>query len=364
MNAQIAVAPRNLVSMEAASRAYAGEAVLAGVSLGVAAGDRIGVVGRNGGGKSTLLRLLARRRRAGRGRGHAHRRPPRRAAGAGRRPRSGADRPAGRGGRYGRSRVGRRSAHPRRAGGASRQRRRGPVRGRPRHADRAAVRRRATPDRAGAPAARASDLLLLDEPTNHLDVEGVDWLARHLAARPAVVVVTHDRWFLDAVCTRTWEVTDGAVQQYDGGYAAWILAARRARPDRRGHRGAAPEPRPQGARLAAAGAAGADVEAAVPDRGGERADRGRAARPQHRRAAPVRDRPARPLRRRPRGRRRRVRRAPAAAPGDVAARAGRPGRPGGRERLREDDAAARAARTARRRIAARRGSAPPSGRRC
>ncbi len=77
------------------------------------------------------------------------------------------------------------------------------------------------------------DVLLLDEPTNHLDVEGVAWLAEHLVARfsgrgsgGALVVVTHDRWFLDAVCTRTWEVTgrDGAVEAYEGGYAAYVLA--------------------------------------------------------------------------------------------------------------------------------------------
>ena len=69
------------------------------------------------------------------------------------------------------------------------------------------------------------ELLLLDEPTNHLDVEGVDWLARHLAARRgSMLVVTHDRWFLDAVCTHTWEVADGAVHQYEGGYAAYVLA--------------------------------------------------------------------------------------------------------------------------------------------
>jgi ATP-binding cassette subfamily F protein uup len=69
------------------------------------------------------------------------------------------------------------------------------------------------------------ELLLLDEPTNHLDVEGVDWLARHLAARRgSLLVVTHDRWFLDAVCTYTWEVVDGDVQQYEGGYAAYVLA--------------------------------------------------------------------------------------------------------------------------------------------
>jgi ATPase subunit of ABC transporter with duplicated ATPase domains len=72
---------------------------------------------------------------------------------------------------------------------------------------------------------RDSDLLILDEPTNHLDVAGVDWLARHLLTRPgALVVVTHDRWVLDAVCTATWEVVDEQVQAYEGGYAAWTLA--------------------------------------------------------------------------------------------------------------------------------------------
>ena len=72
---------------------------------------------------------------------------------------------------------------------------------------------------------RDSDLLILDEPTNHLDVAGVDWLARHLLGRRgALVVVTHDRWFLDAVCTATWEVVDEEVHAYEGGYAAWTLA--------------------------------------------------------------------------------------------------------------------------------------------
>lgn len=79
------------------------------------------------------------------------------------------------------------------------------------------------------------DVLFLDEPTNHLDVEGVAWLAQHLKGRwrptdGALVVVTHDRWFLDTVCTRTWEVHDATVDPFDGGYAAWILArAERAR---------------------------------------------------------------------------------------------------------------------------------------
>ncbi|RZU73163.1 ATPase subunit of ABC transporter with duplicated ATPase domains [Micromonospora kangleipakensis] len=72
---------------------------------------------------------------------------------------------------------------------------------------------------------RESDLLILDEPTNHLDVGGVDWLAKHLVGRKgALVVVTHDRWFLDAVCTNTWEVADQTVRAYEGGFAAWTLA--------------------------------------------------------------------------------------------------------------------------------------------
>jgi ABC transport system ATP-binding/permease protein len=69
------------------------------------------------------------------------------------------------------------------------------------------------------------DLVVLDEPTNHLDVEGIGWLAQHLLARRCgVVVVTHDRWFLDAVCTRTWEVAGGRVESYLGGYADWVFA--------------------------------------------------------------------------------------------------------------------------------------------
>ncbi|MGW5455072.1 ABC-F family ATP-binding cassette domain-containing protein [Nocardia sp. NPDC003979] len=78
---------------------------------------------------------------------------------------------------------------------------------------------------------RDLDLLVLDEPTNHLDIEGVQWLAQHLIARrTALVVVTHDRWFLDTVATRTWEVVGGKVETYEGGYGDWIYArAERAR---------------------------------------------------------------------------------------------------------------------------------------
>ncbi|UQN15710.1 ABC-F family ATP-binding cassette domain-containing protein [Gulosibacter sp. ACHW.36C] len=72
------------------------------------------------------------------------------------------------------------------------------------------------------------DILLLDEPTNHLDVEGVAWLAKHLNSRwtknaGALVVVTHDRWFLDEVSTDTWEVHDRVIEPFEGGYAAYIL---------------------------------------------------------------------------------------------------------------------------------------------
>ncbi|PID54008.1 MAG: glycerophosphodiester phosphodiesterase [Micrococcales bacterium] len=82
---------------------------------------------------------------------------------------------------------------------------------------------------------RPHDILILDEPTNHLDLDAVTWLAGHLRAyRPpaqgALVVVTHDRWFLDEVCERTWEVAEGGVNRYEGGYAAYVLArAERAR---------------------------------------------------------------------------------------------------------------------------------------
>ena len=72
------------------------------------------------------------------------------------------------------------------------------------------------------------DIVMLDEPTNHLDIEGVAWLARHLKSRwstnsGGLIVVTHDRWFLDEVCNLTWEVHDGVIEPFEGGYAAYIL---------------------------------------------------------------------------------------------------------------------------------------------
>lgn len=72
------------------------------------------------------------------------------------------------------------------------------------------------------------DALMLDEPTNHLDMRTINWLAEHLKARwqkssGAMLVVTHDRWFLDEVCTSMWEVHDGCVDPFEGGYSAYIL---------------------------------------------------------------------------------------------------------------------------------------------
>ena len=72
------------------------------------------------------------------------------------------------------------------------------------------------------------DVIALDEPTNHLDVEAITWLAGHLKKRwaansGALMVVTHDRWFLDEICTETWEVHDRIVEPFEGGYAAYIL---------------------------------------------------------------------------------------------------------------------------------------------
>ncbi len=219
------MAPRNLVNLERVSKGYGTRVLLDAVSLGVADGERIGVVGRNGDGKSTLLGVLA---------GQVP-------------PDTGRTTHAG-GLRLGLLAqhdaldpvatiravvIGTREAHE--WAGDARVRDVltgllgglepagfadgldtvvGPLSG--------GERRRIA---LAALLIADHDLLVLDEPTNHLDVEGVDWLARHLAARKgALAVVTHDRWFLDAVCLRTWEVADGGVHEYDGGYSAYVLA--------------------------------------------------------------------------------------------------------------------------------------------
>ena len=223
--------PRNLVNLQAAGKEYASRRILDGVTLGVAAGDRIGIVGRNGDGKSTLLRLIAGREQPDGG--QVTRQNGLRSAVVDQQD------PLDPTATIRQELIGQRAEHewagdPRfrdvldgLLGGVTLSRFAqgldtviGGLSGGERR--RIALAQALTLE---------LDLLLLDEPTNHLDVEGVDWLARHLAARrSALAVITHDRWFLDAVCTHTWEVTDGDVHQYEGGYAAYVLA--RAERDR------------------------------------------------------------------------------------------------------------------------------------
>ncbi len=224
-------ADRNLVNLKDVAKGYGSRTVLADVTLGVAAGERIGVVGRNGDGKSTLLRLIA-----------GAEEPD-----AGAITRAGTLAPAllGQGddldahGTIRAALVGDRADHEWAGDAGFRGVLDGLLGGVALRRFPAGIDTEIAPlsggERRRIALARmlldGPELLLLDEPTNHLDVEGVDWLARHLAARRgSMLVVTHDRWFLDAVCTATWEVADAAVHQYEGGYAAYVLA--RAERDR------------------------------------------------------------------------------------------------------------------------------------
>ena len=208
----------NLVNLEAVSKSYGTTTVLDAVSLGIADGERIGVVGRNGGGKTTLLRLITGAEQPDSGRVTV----------------SGSIRiayvdqsgklPAG----SVRDVVVGDAAEHEWAGDAA-------IRDVLTGLGLAAVGLDAPVERLSggerrrvalaAALVQQAELLVLDEPTNHLDVEGVTWLASYLARRRgALIVVTHDRWFLDAVVERTWEVADATVRQYDGGYAAYVLA--------------------------------------------------------------------------------------------------------------------------------------------
>ncbi|HET8915980.1 MAG TPA: ABC-F family ATP-binding cassette domain-containing protein, partial [Propionibacteriaceae bacterium] len=211
----------NLVNAERVTISYGTRTLLNGVSLGLSRGEAVGVVGRNGAGKTTLLRALARMLSPDEGRvTHS-----------------------------GQLSIGflpqgdditvDASVRDLIVGGA------------PDHVWAANARTRATVEHlladvdldaqvghlSGGERRRVAllrllladhDLLILDEPTNHLDVEAVDWLAGHLndrqAAKVAIVIVSHDRWFLDAICTRIWEVHEGRIEAYQGGYAAYVLA--------------------------------------------------------------------------------------------------------------------------------------------
>jgi ATP-binding cassette subfamily F protein uup len=222
---------RNLVNLDSVEKGYATRSVLRELTLGVNAGDRIGVVGRNGDGKSTLLRLIA-----------GVEAPD---AGAVTRTRGLATVLLAQGDeldRYNTIRealIGDRAEHEWAGDAAFRAVLDGLLGGVGLARFGAGLDTDLAPlsggERRRIALARVlvenPPLLLLDEPTNHLDVIAINWLARHLAGRQgALLVVTHDRWFLDAVCTTTWEVTDGELHQYDGGYAAFVLA--RAERDR------------------------------------------------------------------------------------------------------------------------------------
>ncbi|HEX5925998.1 MAG TPA: ATP-binding cassette domain-containing protein, partial [Baekduia sp.] len=222
---------RNLVNLKSVGKGYGSRSVLHDVTLGISAGDRIGIVGRNGDGKSTLLALISGAEEAD----------------AGTVVRSG-DLDLGilgQGDELDEAQtirhelVGGRADHEWAADARFRSVLDGLLGGVditrfPQGLDTVIAPLSGGERRRIALAKTLLDnpeLLLLDEPTNHLDVEGVDWLAHHLAARRGtLLVVTHDRWFLDAVCTATWEVTDTTVHQYEGGYAAYVLA--RAERDR------------------------------------------------------------------------------------------------------------------------------------
>ncbi len=210
----------NLLNLEKVSKDYGKGAVLNAIQLGISAGERIGVVGRNGGGKSTLLRVMAEIEPPDSGRvthenslrlGFLHQ-------------------------------IDRVPAHlslgeflfpeMRDHEWASDGRIRDILIGlfgdlnemdRPLDALSGGERRRVS---LAQLLVADNDIIFLDEPTNHLDVEGVAWLANHLRSRTsmALVVVTHDRWFLDEVCDQTWEVINGDIEVYDGGYSSYVLA--------------------------------------------------------------------------------------------------------------------------------------------
>ena len=216
------MAAKNLINLEAVSKSFGIKPLLENVSLGINAGERIGVVGRNGGGKSTLMKVLA-----------------------------GIEDPdSGRVAQGSSLSMGILSQADSAAAGASV---RDVVLGQKEKHEWASsvdIREIFTGlfggfddhllDRdfhslSGGERRRVNlakllvadlDLLLLDEPTNHLDVEGVAWLAAHIKGRPelAVMVITHDRWFLDEISEQIWEVVDGQIKTYEGGYSAYVLS--------------------------------------------------------------------------------------------------------------------------------------------
>lgn len=219
---------RNLVNLENVSKAFDIKELLREVSIGISQGERIGIVGRNGAGKSTLMKIIA-----------GTEDPD-----SGRVTRSGGVKvgilsqidSAPKGATVRDVVLGNKATHEWARDAGVRAIFTGLFGG---YQDELFTRGFAS--LSGGERRRVGlakllvedlDLILLDEPTNHLDIEGVAWLAEHLKTRKnlAVIVVTHDRWFLDEVTDRTWEVVGGELEEYDGGYSAYVLAkAERAR---------------------------------------------------------------------------------------------------------------------------------------
>ena len=218
----------NLLNLESVSKSFDIRALLDGVSLGVNASDRIGIVGRNGGGKSTLIKVMAGIE----------------APDSGRVSKAGSINI----GLLGQSDdsdedslvrdvvLGDLAIHEWAGNSKVREVLTGLFGGISEELLDRKISYLSGGERRRVNLAKLLiadlDLVLLDEPTNHLDVEGVSWLAQYLKrnTKLAVVVITHDRWFLDEVSDQIWEVVDGNVLAYDGGYSAYVLSkAERAR---------------------------------------------------------------------------------------------------------------------------------------
>jgi ATP-binding cassette subfamily F protein uup len=219
---------RNLVNIEEVSKAFDIRPLLVKVSLGISEGERIGIVGRNGAGKSTLMRIISGEETADEGRVTKSN-----ATNIGFLAQiDSADSKA----TVGEIVLGDRQKHEWAGDARIREIFTGLFGGFDDHLFERTIGNLSGGEkrRVGLAKLLIDDiqLILLDEPTNHLDVEGVAWLAEHLKRRKdlAVLVVTHDRWFLDEITDRTWEVVQGSVEEYDGGYSAFVLAkAERAR---------------------------------------------------------------------------------------------------------------------------------------
>ena len=216
------MAVNNLLNLESVSKAFDARALLDGISLGVNAADRIGIVGRNGGGKSTLLKVMAGIEPAD----------------SGRISKSGSvtigilsqtdesdENSLVRDVVLGDSKV-----HEWAGDAKVREVLTGLFGGFSEELLDRKISYLSGGERRRVNLAKLLisdfDLILLDEPTNHLDVEGVSWLAQYLKrnSKLAVVVITHDRWFLDEVSEQIWEVVDGKVLAYEGGYSAYVLS--------------------------------------------------------------------------------------------------------------------------------------------